>query len=96
MVSSALKAAWGRFAWSGSRYRCFFCDTGLRTFRPYGHTFPVLTEKKVVGGGYRKNNLCPVCGSLDRERLLYLYLRHKTDLLDGPRKLLHVAPERRV
>ena len=35
----------------------------------------------------------PVCGSLDRERLLFLFLFLKTDLLNESRKVLHVAPE---
>jgi predicted SAM-dependent methyltransferase len=50
----------------------------------------------VVGGGYRPNALCPICGSIDRERLLYLYLLHKTDIFEKPGKLLHVAPESRL
>ena len=37
--------------------------------------------------------LCPVCGSWDRERLVYLYLLHKTDIFETPQKVLHVAPE---
>jgi SAM-dependent methyltransferase len=35
-----------------------------------------------------------VCESLERHRLHWVYLRERTDLLDGrPRRLLHVAPE---
>lgn len=60
---------------------------------PYGFKFPVLTEKKVVGGGFRPLARCPVCKSTDRERLLYLYLTQKTDLFTRPHKVLHVAPE---
>jgi SAM-dependent methyltransferase len=52
--------------------------------------------KKVVGGGYRLNSLCPICDSFDRERLLYLYLLHKTDIFRSAKKLLHVAPEEKV
>lgn len=37
---------------------------------------------------------CPHCGSLQRHRLLWLYLRDHTDLLHAPRKrVLHWAPE---
>ena len=53
-------------------------------------------KKKIVGGGYRANALCPVCGSFDRERLVYLYLLNKTDIFEKPKKLLHVAPEVRL
>jgi len=77
----------------GSRYNCPICDSNVRRFRPRGYNFPVLTEKKVIGGGYRLNAQCPVCKSTDRERLLYLYLSNKTNLFTEPVKLLHVAPE---
>lgn len=39
---------------------------------------------------------CPVCGSGDRERLVYLYLRHRTPVFREALRLLHVAPERRL
>jgi SAM-dependent methyltransferase len=93
---SRLRAMYEWASYFGLRYRCPFCCARLRTFLPYGLAFPVLKEKKVVGGGYRQNALCPICGSLDRERLLYLYLLHKTDLFAKPKKLLHVAPEPRL
>src|ERR1700693_3534028 len=43
----------------------------------------------------RSNEWCPVCRSLGRHRLIYLYLRDRTDLLDGKRpiRILHVGPE---
>jgi hypothetical protein len=66
----------------------------LRRFVLFGFTFPVLEAQEVVGGGYRQNAICPRCGALDRERLVYLFVLHKTDLLEKPTKLLHVAPER--
>jgi len=77
----------------GFKYTCPFCNSLCRTFLPFGLKFPVLKQKEVVGGGYRSNALCPVCGSVDRERLLYLYLLHKTNIFKEPSKLLHVAPE---
>jgi SAM-dependent methyltransferase len=68
----------------------------VRAFLPFGSRIPVLQDNQVIGGGYRDNALCPVCGSLDRERLLYLFLRSKTDVFDTPTRLLHVAPEPRL
>lgn len=91
-----LRAIYGRVYYFGFRYKCPFCHAHLRTFRPLGLAFPVLKEKRVVGGGYRANARCPVCGSTDRERLIYLYLLHKTDIFEKPKKVLHVAPEARV
>lgn len=80
----------------GFRYKCTFCNSHLGTLLPFGFDFPVLKEKNVIGGGYRQNALCPICGSIDRERLLHLYLLQKTDIFQKPRKLLHIAPESRL
>jgi predicted SAM-dependent methyltransferase len=82
--------------YGGDRCLCPICGTRLRKFAPCGYKFPVLKEKGVVGGGYYRNVQCPICGSLDRVRLLYLYLLHKTDIFRKPQKILHVAPETRI
>jgi SAM-dependent methyltransferase len=60
---------------------------------PGGQHFPVLAEKSVIGGGYRANMFCPVCGSTDRDRLIYLFLKNRAHLLPKGTRLLHVAPE---
>lgn len=60
---------------------------------PLGYDLPVIIEKQIVGSGLR-NVMCPVCGSSDRVRLLYLFLRNKTNLFTQPLKLLHLAPEK--
>ncbi|WP_271252885.1 class I SAM-dependent methyltransferase [Pseudanabaena sp. Chao 1811] len=78
---------------SGFRYHCPLCDSSLETFLPFGLDFPVLKEKSIIGGGQRDHALCPNCGSLDRERLVYLYLKNKTNIFEQPTKLLHMAPE---
>jgi SAM-dependent methyltransferase len=91
-----LKTIYKKARHFGFGHQCVFCRARLQTFLPYALDFPVLKEKKVVGGGWRMNCLCPVCDSFDRERLLYLYLLHKTDVFSKPQKLLHVAPEVRV
>jgi SAM-dependent methyltransferase len=36
---------------------------------------------------------CPSCGSLERHRLLWLFLASRPALLQGGRRLLHIAPE---
>lgn len=77
----------------GRRYFCPLCESNLRKLRPRGYNFPVLAEKKVIGGGYRAQAQCPVCKSTDRERLLFLYLTRKTDLPNERLSMLHVAPE---
>lgn len=87
----SLKKAW----YGGRRYVCPFCRSRLRTLLPIGLELPVLELKNVAGSGYRRA-VCPVCISHDRERLIYLYLLHKTDVFQSSLKLLHVAPERKL
>ncbi len=72
----------GRFRkaiYAGAQYECSICNSRLRRFKPMGE---------------RPLARCPVCGALERHRLIWLYCRAKTDLFDGhPKSLLHVAPE---
>ncbi|HMK48644.1 MAG TPA: methyltransferase domain-containing protein, partial [Thermodesulfovibrionales bacterium] len=58
---------------------CPICGGSFDSFLPYG----------VIK---RDNALCPSCGSLERHRLLWLYLKAKTDLFSGKKKLLDIAP----
>ena len=45
-------------------------------------------------GGANNPVWCPMCESVERMRLNWLYLERDTDLCDGrPKRLLHVAPE---
>lgn len=78
--------------YAGRKYCCPMCDSRFRKFRPVGVDFPVLTDQQVVGGGRREAN-CAVCGSTDRERLIYLYLTRHLRVGSCPLRLLHVAPE---
>lgn len=89
-----LKSYGNKVRFFGTRYKCPACQSNLRKWLPYGYDIPVLIEKKVIGGGYRENALCPVCRSMDRSRLVYLYLLRKTSFFDLQAKVLHVAPEK--
>lgn len=82
---------------SGGRHACPFCGCRVREFQPGGFDFPVLYERQVIGGG-RRLMICPICWSLDRERLVYLYLRDRLGLFDATsrRHVLHIAPEGRL
>lgn len=74
------KAVYSTYYGGSERY-CPVCDTHLRRLLPTGN--PV-----------REDAECPICLSRERHRLMWLYLRDRTDLLDGkPKRLLHVAPE---
>jgi predicted SAM-dependent methyltransferase len=78
----------------GNKFECPFCGGHFRKFLPGGLDLPVLKEKNIVGGGYRVNAICWRCQAWDRERLIYLYLKNKTELFHKNLKVLHIAPER--
>lgn len=65
----------------GKAVRCPVCDSGFRKFLPYGRIHA------------RPNALCPGCLSLERHRLLWLYLRERTDFFASRKTVLHIAPE---
>ena len=58
-----------------------------------GHAHDSLKKHEVIGGGIRKNARCPECNSVDRERLVLLYLVYETKLFQNRHYVLHVAPE---
>ena len=68
-------------ALKGSRYTDPIDGRSFRTFLPYGY------------GTQRNNVLSPSTLSLERHRLLWLYLKNETDFFSKPIKLLHFAPE---
>jgi len=79
--------------YSGSNFICPFCRTTYRKFAKIGYDSFIQRSLKVIGAG-RRNALCPVCGSSDRERLLYVYFNqyHNFPETTGY-SILHIAPE---
>ncbi len=67
----------------GSKVECPVCKGHFSKFLPYGYT-------KLSS---RENALCPSCFSLERHRLLWLYLKEKTNFFTDKLKVLHIAPE---
>jgi SAM-dependent methyltransferase len=65
----------------GSTVYCPINNKGYRKFLPYGRVNP------------RPNALCPDTLSLERHRLIWLYLQNKTNFFSAKLKMLHVAPE---
>lgn len=65
----------------GNKVECPICEISYRKFLPYGRLNP------------RPNALCPDSLSLERHRLMWLYLKDKTNFFNKPQKLLHIAPE---
>jgi hypothetical protein len=60
---------------------------------PGGFDLDVIKEKNIIGSGRRDNDICPRCQSTDRDRLVFLYLKNKTDIFNQKVKILHVSPE---
>jgi len=95
---SKLISLYVRGRYSGRKFYCPFCGGHFKKLLPEGVNAPFLKERNIVGGGYRLNMRCPSCYSLDRERLIYLYLISKTRLFYENKifKILHVAPEKNL
>ena len=69
-------------AWlKGDRYTDPIDGKSFSRFLPYGY------------GEQRPNVLSPSTLSLERHRLMWLYLKQETDFFTAPHKVLHMAPE---
>ncbi len=79
----------------GDTFSCVYCDQSHARFMRAGLDYPVIKEKKIVAGGLRDNVVCPVCRSMDRERLARLVLTDRMGFLPH-HDILHVAPEPRL
>lgn len=69
------------FWYRGSKFTDPIDGNSFRKFLSYGYEKP------------RKNALSPSTLSLERHRLLWLYLQNKTNFFSSPQKVLHIAPE---
>ena len=69
-------------SYKGNEVECAVCNSHYKVFAPYG---------LVV----RENARCHNCNALERHRLLWKYLKDKTNLFSSkkPIKVLHFAPE---
>lgn len=81
----------------GSKYTCPFCNYSSKDLSLIGLDLPVLKKRHVVGAGRRFGG-CYKCGSTDRERLVYIILKERFNILSGNKEkaILHIAPERLV
>ena len=64
----------------GNSVQCPVCEHSYSKFLPYGRIA-------------RPNALCPNCLALERHRLMWLFLREKTDFFTANLRVLHIAPE---
>jgi predicted SAM-dependent methyltransferase len=75
-------------------YTCPFCNHTSKDLMRIGYDLEVLIKKQVVGGGKRMAG-CANCGSSDRDRLIYIYLKEKIKFFTNKNKgILHFAPEK--
>lgn len=81
------------FYYKGSKYYCPYCQHSSRKLLPAGLKMTIYDELEVAGSGYRKNCTCPRCFSIDRDRLIYIFMKNKTDIFSNKLKILHIAPE---
>ena len=70
-----------KFYFKGNKFIDPIDGSSYRKFLPYGYQ------------NIRLNALCPGTLSLERHRLLWLYLYRETDFLKLPLNVLHIAPE---
>lgn len=70
-----------RLIYAGNNVECPVCNKKYRKFLPYGYS------------NVRAGALCPGCLSLERHRLMWLYLNEKTNFFSDKLKVLHIAPE---
>lgn len=66
----------------GDKVECPACNHSFSKFLAYGSD----TVR-------RDNVLCPSCLTLERHRLMWLFLKNKTDFFNAQKKVLHIAPE---
>lgn len=69
------------FVLKGNKFTDPIDSKSFKTFLPYGY------------GNQRNNVLSPSTLSLERHRLLWLYLKSETDFFSTGKKVLHFAPE---
>ncbi len=70
-----------RLFFFGNKHYCPVCQSSLREFKT-GGTIP------------RPHALCPICGALERHRMVWTFFQKQTTLFASPAKrMLHIAPE---
>lgn len=70
-----------KILYKGNKVHCPVCGSSFKKFMPYGYE------------NVRNNALCPNCLSLERHRVIWLYLQRETNFFTDNIKILHIAPE---
>lgn len=75
---------------------CIVCGNKVESFLPGGICADVFKKHHVIGGGYRKKCICPICGASDRERWLLYVLQNIIHINHISGRVLHFAPEMHI
>lgn len=84
----------------GNTYHCPLCDRSARTFinnsKRDGQA--VIDKYHITAMGARPHYRCPWCGSSDKERLLWLYIKKQSIISNKTKQIsiLHIAPEKNI
>ena len=75
-------------------YFCLCCNNNVNKFLADGERNSRLFEQhRVIGAGYRDNNVCPLCGATDRIRWQKYVFNNFINILKEKCCILHIAPE---
>ncbi len=78
---------------SAGMKKCIICGKQIPSFIPSGEKEGLFGQHHVIGGGYRRQCVCPICESGDRERWLFYILSNYIGLRTIKGSILHFAPE---
>lgn len=83
LAKNRIRPYYSRIRRFGFSRKCPICKSSLSRFLPFGVS------------NIRDDVLCPVCGSLERHRLIAMFFKNQRDRLFNKksRRFLHIAPE---
>lgn len=74
-------------------HKCNYCGKRFKEYVSWPDKYGKSEHKFEM---WNQNSICPVCMSLDRERLFKTYLEQETNLLSSRLQVLHIAPEKNL
>lgn len=81
-----------KILFAGNNFYCNCCNSNVRSFMSGGSNHEAIIRYKIIGAGYHKNDMCPVCHSGYRQRLIKAYFDY-SGLLNSVKDIMHFAPE---
>lgn len=84
----SLRRIYRSIKYAGNQVECPCCGAHFRQFAP-GSIYSAEAGRRIT----LPNRRCLRCDSIDRHRVQWLYLRHRTNFFSAPLRVLHIAPE---